>query len=58
MTDKRIKEPCPFCGTKAEEIQIQTLNSMNRVYCPKCRATFDYWSSKQSAIDNWNCRYR
>lgn len=59
MTDKRIKEPCPFCGEKAENIRVHTLGSgNNRVICPTCRATFDSWESKQDAIDRWNRRWR
>ena len=61
MNDKRIKEPCPFCGTKAEEIQIKTIpfsKGYNKVYCPMCKATFEEFSSKQEAIDKWNRRYK
>ena len=59
MTDKRIKEPCLFCGEKAENIRVHTLgNGNNRVICPTCRATFDSWESKQDAIDRWNRRWR
>ena len=59
MTDKRIKEPCPFCGCKAEEIQIKTYkDGYNKIYCPDCHVTFEGLSSKQSIIDKWNCRYR
>ena len=59
MTDKRIKEPCPFCGTKAEEIQIQHFkDGFNKIYCPNCRVTFEGMGSKETVINKWNNRYR
>jgi len=59
MTDKRIKEPCPFCGTKAEDIQIKHYkDGLNKIVCPKCNVTFDGFDSKQSVIDKWNRRWR
>lgn len=58
MTDKRIKEPCPFCGLPAKEIQIHTFRAgVNRIICPNCKATFDYLCGKQELIDKWNKRY-
>ena len=59
MTDKRIKEPCPFCGTKAEDIQIKHYNDgLNKIVCPNCNVTFEGFDSKLSVIDKWNCRWR
>ena len=59
MIDKRIKEPCPFCGHPAHAIQIKTYgNGKNKILCPECRATFDLLGSKQMSIDKWNCRFR
>lgn len=59
MTDKRIKEPCPFCGNAAENIQIQQFkNGVNKIRCPICKVTFEGFYSKQEIIDKWNGRYR
>ncbi len=59
MTDKRIKEPCPFCGCPQEEIQIISLQKgENKIKCPKCKASFEGTYSKQDLIDKWNGRYR
>lgn len=57
MADKRIKEPCPFCGTKAENIQIKHYqDGLNKIYCPNCRATFECVDSKETVISKWNNR--
>lgn len=59
MTDKRIKEPCPFCGNAAENIQIINFrNGLNKIKCPNCSVTFEGFYSKQEIIDKWNGRYR
>ena len=59
MTDRRIKEPCPFCGTKAEDIQIiHYKDGINKIKCPNCNVTFDGFYGKQEVIDMWNRRYR
>lgn len=59
MTDNRIKEACPFCGCEASKIEIREFHKgENKIYCPICRATFDYIGSKQEVIDKWNGRYR
>lgn len=59
MTDKRIKEGCPICGTPANEIQITTISKgLNKIECPKCHLTFNWYCGKQELIDKWNCRYR
>lgn len=60
MTDKRIKEPCPFCGTPAKEIIIDDTSCANlkRIYCPKCNVQFGWSTSKQELINKWNCRFR
>ena len=59
LRDKRIKEPCPFCGTNAEDIQIRSFrDGVNKIYCPNCKATFDGFDSKQALINKWNTRYR
>ena len=59
MTDSRIIEPCPFCGTPAKEIQITTYRKgVNVIKCPRCQVTFDGAYSKQEIIDKWNGRYR
>ena len=57
--DKRIKEPCPICGTPASEIKIITINKgINKIECPKCKLTFNYYAGKQEIINKWNYRYR
>ena len=59
MTDKRIKESCPFCGTKSSDIQIKHYqDGLNKIYCPNCHATFEGFYSKQEAINKWNMRFR
>lgn len=59
MTDKRIKEPCPFCGCAAQDIQITHYkDGYNKIRCPECGATFDSMDGKQTVIDKWNRRYR
>lgn len=59
MTDKRIKEPCPFCGNSAKDIQIKTYqDGASKIYCPKCYATFEGVDSKRVLIDKWNYRFR
>ena len=59
MTDKRIKEPCPFCGHPAKDIQIKTYQTgFNKIYCPECHVTFEGLDSKQAVIDKWNRRFR
>lgn len=59
MTDKRIQEPCPFCGTPAKEIQIREIQKgMSKIYCPKCRATFEGYGNKIEMISKWNLRFR
>ena len=59
MTDKRIKEGCPMCGTPANEIQIITFTKgLNKIECPKCNLTFNFVGGKQELIDKWNCRYK
>ena len=59
MTDKRIKEPCPFCGTPAKDIQIVNHGrGYNKIHCPKCKVTFDGVYGKQELINKWNGRYR
>lgn len=60
--DTRIKEPCPICGTPVNEIKIETFKigkkNLNRIICPNCRLTFDWYGNKQTVIDKWNLRYR
>ena len=59
MTDRRIKEPCPFCWTSEKEIQIITyIEGVNIIRCPNCGVTFEGFWSKQEIIDRWNGRYR
>lgn len=58
MTDKRIKEPCPFCGTAAKDIQIKHYaDGLNKIYCPNCRVTFEGMDGKEAVINKWNRRY-
>lgn len=57
MTDKRIKEPCPFCGAPASEIQIlRFMKDVNKIYCPYCQATFEGGYGKLEVIKKWNTR--
>lgn len=57
MTDKRIKEPCPFCGCKPTKITVKThQGGMTRVQCPICHATFEGLGDKRIMIDRWNNR--
>ena len=59
MRDKRIKEDCPFCGEKAENIQIRELiRGSNQIYCPTCQAGFNIIDSKVKLINLWNMRYK
>ena len=59
MTDKRIKEDCPFCGHPADDIQIKTFKEgCTRIYCPSCWATFEGLESKAKIINRWNARYQ
>ena len=58
MTDKRIKMDCPFCHTKAEQIQIKIWNKQTRdgtIYCPNCGCAF-HGTGIQNLIDKWNKR--
>jgi transcription elongation factor Elf1 len=58
MTDKRIKLDCPFCHTKAEEIQIKIWNQKTKdgtIYCPNCGCAF-HGEGRQNLIDKWNRR--
>lgn len=58
MTDKRIKEPCPFCNEPADRIQITHVGLYTRIACTNCGAKFDGNYSKQDLIDKWNRRWR
>ena len=59
MNDKRVKEPCPFCGNPAENIQIKRYtNGYNKIMCPECYATFEGFYNRQEVIDKWNRRFR
>ena len=58
MTDKRIKMDCPFCYTKAEQIQIKIWNKQTEdgtIYCPNCGCAF-HGTGIQNLIDKWNRR--
>lgn len=58
VTDKRIKEDCPFCHTPAERIQIiiyEKRNNHGYIYCPNCGCQFS-GEGKQNLIDMWNRR--
>lgn len=58
MTDKRIKIDCPFCHTKAKDIQIVLISQKCKLYdlhCPKCGCSF-FGEGKQNLIDKWNTR--
>ena len=58
MTDKRIKENCPFCGHPANDIQLKVFREgLTKIYCPSCKATFEGIEGKQKMIDRWNTRY-
>lgn len=52
MTDKRIRMECPFCHTKAEEIQLVAIGNYAEIRCPnnKCAAKI-IGTSKQDVID-------
>ena len=56
MTDKRIKEPCPFCGEKAENIELNYHIEQWEFVCPTCGAivTFNTWKDK--SIEKYNQR--
>lgn len=57
MTDKRIKMECPFCHTKAEEIQLVAIGNYVEVRCPNNRCAVRFTgTSKQEVIDRWNRR--
>ena len=58
MTDEKIKMDCPFCHTKAEEIQIKIWNQKTEdgtIYCPNCGCAFN-GEGRQNLIDKWNRR--
>lgn len=59
MTDKRIKMDCPFCGKDKTKIYLKEYGyedgRLTIIYCSGCGVEF-HASSKQSAIDKWNCR--
>ena len=62
MTDKRIKEDCPFCGHDKSDIQLHLIGNTSKgnyveVYCPECGVRFIGYG-KQNVIDKWNRRYR
>lgn len=57
MTDKRIRMECPFCHTKAEEIQLITNYGYAEIRCPNNKCAVKITStSKQDVIDRWNRR--
>ena len=59
MTDKRIKENCPFCNEAAEKIQINSKGRFyNKLTCTNCGVNFSGAYSKQDLIDRWNRRWR
>ena len=58
MTDKKIKMGCPFCYTKAEEIQIKIWNEKTKygvIYCPNCGCSL-HGTGKRKLIERWNRR--
>lgn len=64
MTDKRIKEDCPFCGTSKNEIQVIVVRFTDKnkgkytiVSCPKCGCEFHGYGI-MNIISKWNTRYR
>ena len=55
--DKRIKMECPFCHTKAEEIQLIANYGYAEIRCPNNRCAVKITgTSKQDVIDRWNRR--
>lgn len=59
MSDRRIIEPCPFCGAKGKEIQLVVFeDGMSKIRCPRCKVTFEGMWSRQEIINKWNERYR
>ena len=57
MIDKRIRMECPFCHTKAEEIQLVAIGNYVEVRCPNNRCAVRFTgTSKQEVIDRWNRR--
>lgn len=58
MTDKRIKEGCPFCGVSACNIQITMYQKqIGKIYCPDCGVKFEGQYGKQTLINKWNNRF-
>ena len=62
MTDKRIKEDCPFCGHDKSDIHLYLIGHNNKgnyveIGCPECGVKFSGYG-KQNMIDKWNRRYR
>lgn len=62
MTDKRIKEDCPFCGHDKSDIQLYLIGHdidgyLVEVSCPECGVKI-IGCGKQNTIDKWNRRYR
>lgn len=63
MTDKRIKEDCPFCGMNKTQIQVivhfkdKDKGKYVTVSCPKCGCEFKGYGI-MNIIAKWNTRYR
>ena len=58
MTDKRIKQDCPFCHEAADKIQVSVTKgkvAYGHIFCPHCGCMF-VGKSKQELIDRWNMR--
>lgn len=63
MTDKRIKENYPFCGTDRTQSQVievfkhKDKGKYVKVYCPKCNCEFQGYGI-MNIITKWNTRYK
>lgn len=63
MTDKRIKEDCPFCGIDKSQIQVivpfvdKIRGKYTIVSCPNCHCEFKGYGV-MNIIDKWNTCYR
>jgi Lar family restriction alleviation protein len=55
MNDNDLKS-CPFCGTDSAYVGYEEDNQSYCVWCAKCLARVEEFTSEESAIKAWNTR--
>ena len=55
MKDKNL-EPCPFCGSEAEIVELKTWEGSFYVHCPNCGIEQGYRYPYEEAVEQWNMR--